>query len=261
MRNLISAAAMATCLVCAAPASAATVVLTGASTSTGLSTLYSGGGVNFSATALTYTSSLIPAVSAAVKYTEGLGVNPSGDDRHTIDNSGAYDFILLRFETPVALTGATFANLNWYNDGSPDTDATISFAPVNYSAIGQTYSASLGTSAANTLFSTAGATLYGNAFESDSTPLVNGYSARTFNTGANPNVSTVWMVGASIINSDRKIDSFKLKSITYGVPPSTAAVPEPATWGLLILGFGAIGGAMRRRTATVRVARASIRFA
>lgn len=25
------------------------------------------------------------------------------------------------------------------------------------------------------------------------------------------------------------------------------AVPEPATWGLLILGFGAIGGAMRRR--------------
>ena len=24
-----------------------------------------------------------------------------------------------------------------------------------------------------------------------------------------------------------------------------AAVPEPATWGLMILGFGAIGGAMR----------------
>lgn len=26
-----------------------------------------------------------------------------------------------------------------------------------------------------------------------------------------------------------------------------AAVPEPATWGLMIVGFGAIGGAMRRR--------------
>lgn len=29
---------------------------------------------------------------------------------------------------------------------------------------------------------------------------------------------------------------------------AAAAVPEPRTWGLLILGFGAIGGAMRRRT-------------
>lgn len=28
---------------------------------------------------------------------------------------------------------------------------------------------------------------------------------------------------------------------------SAAAVPEPATWGLMILGFGAVGGAMRRR--------------
>ena len=30
------------------------------------------------------------------------------------------------------------------------------------------------------------------------------------------------------------------------------AVPEPATWALMILGFGAVGGAMRRRT--VRIA-------
>ena len=29
-----------------------------------------------------------------------------------------------------------------------------------------------------------------------------------------------------------------------------AAVPEPATWALMILGFGAVGGAMRRRPAT-----------
>ena len=29
-----------------------------------------------------------------------------------------------------------------------------------------------------------------------------------------------------------------------------AGVPEPATWALMILGFGAVGGAMRRRTST-----------
>lgn len=28
---------------------------------------------------------------------------------------------------------------------------------------------------------------------------------------------------------------------------SPGAVPEPATWGLMILGFGAVGGALRRR--------------
>jgi hypothetical protein len=38
---------------------------------------------------------------------------------------------------------------------------------------------------------------------------------------------------------------------------TAGAVPEPATWGLMILGFGVIGGAMRRRRAgAVRVAHA-----
>ncbi len=33
-------------------------------------------------------------------------------------------------------------------------------------------------------------------------------------------------------------------------PAATAAVPEPATWGMMILGFGAIGAATRRRRFT-----------
>ena len=37
---------------------------------------------------------------------------------------------------------------------------------------------------------------------------------------------------------------------------TTAGVPEPATWGLMILGFGAVGGAMRRRKVAT-----SVRFA
>jgi hypothetical protein len=36
-------------------------------------------------------------------------------------------------------------------------------------------------------------------------------------------------------------------SINGNVTPLLAAVPEPATWGMMILGFGVVGGAMRRR--------------
>lgn len=45
-------------------------------------------------------------------------------------------------------------------------------------------------------------------------------------------------------------EGFALDDVRYGV----AAVPEPATWAFMILGFGAIGGAMRRqRKANVNV--------
>lgn len=50
-----------------------------------------------------------------------------------------------------------------------------------------------------------------------------------------------------------------LAQISYDYTPSaTVAVPEPASWAMMMLGIGAIGGAMRRRrsavTTTVRYA-------
>lgn len=35
--------------------------------------------------------------------------------------------------------------------------------------------------------------------------------------------------------------------IAWDVPPENLAVPEPGAWGLMILGFGLAGGALRRR--------------
>lgn len=40
----------------------------------------------------------------------------------------------------------------------------------------------------------------------------------------------------------------------FGPTITAQAVPEPATWALLILGFGAVGGAMRSRRASLSIA-------
>ena len=68
---------------------------------------------------------------------------------------------------------------------------------------------------------------------SATSPLSNGLVS--FSAGTGPLI-----VGASFHSST---NSFEFDNL------ATDAVPEPATWALMILGFGAIGGAMRRRKA------------
>jgi hypothetical protein len=63
-----------------------------------------------------------------------------------------------------------------------------------------------------------------------------------------------------------------MATIDTGVPPSfpsiggtasftAGVIPEPATWALFILGFGAVGHTMRRRSSKVRIAKAELNFA
>ncbi|KQT31992.1 hypothetical protein ASG29_09010 [Sphingomonas sp. Leaf412] len=42
-------------------------------------------------------------------------------------------------------------------------------------------------------------------------------------------------------------ETYNLDNLRFGVS-AAGGVPEPATWALMILGFGAVGGAMRRRS-------------
>ena len=45
----------------------------------------------------------------------------------------------------------------------------------------------------------------------------------------------------------QKFDSLKQVSINLANAPVTPGVPEPATWTMMIIGFGAVGGVMRKR--------------
>jgi len=62
--------------------------------------------------------------------------------------------------------------------------------------------------------------------------------------GVNLNGSVFWFDEPHLNQSDLYAE------IAFFYTP-TSAVPEPATWAMMIIGFGAIGGAMRRRRANV----------
>jgi hypothetical protein len=49
-------------------------------------------------------------------------------------------------------------------------------------------------------------------------------------------------------------ESWGLDNIVLSGTLVSAAVPEPATWAMMIAGFGVVGGAMRRRKATAAIA-------
>jgi hypothetical protein len=81
-------------------------------------------------------------------------------------------------------------------------------------------------------------------------------AAKTYAT----NAKTIWQpvsgIEIQIASSGRYQDQLFFTAL-----PCTPAVPEPATWGMMILGFGAIGSAMRYRwtKATINFAQTSPR--
>lgn len=89
---------------------------------------------------------------------------------------------------------------------------------------------------------------FGNYFITGPT-FVDGSGLR-FNTTATSNVSLFY---------DSNARSYRVNAINLGrsslVTATSAAVPEPGTWALLIAGFGLTGFALRRRTRQAATAR------
>ena len=122
-----------------------------------------------------------------------------------------------------------------------------------------------GLTAANTsgnAFVFGGGTLIGSACtQADS--FNTGYCDTIINLGTSPNLTfahtgstltlSIFAYGGGWQGGSDEAWAIDNLSVTLSGTP-TGGVPEPATWALLMLGFGAIGYSLRRRKATVRFA-------
>ena len=161
-------------------------------------------------------------------YSTGLGVTGVNDysganNYHQFDNARGYtDFVLLEFNRAVSLTGVTLNSYALGSSWSKDNDLAY-------------YNASSLTNPNLTAY--------------DAVPAawttVNGTGSNGYLSIGAAGASTKWLVGAAFIPTNDRDDGFKLATVK--VTELVGAVPEPATWAMMLLGFGAVGGAMRIR--------------
>ncbi|MEQ1883228.1 MAG: PEPxxWA-CTERM sorting domain-containing protein [Burkholderiales bacterium] len=173
-------------------------------------------------------------------YGAGLGVT-SGDENgsgntHTADNQNRYDFFVLQFDQAVSLVSGTFTPYSL--GGYLDTDATVGFGTTNTAWNSQPALNNKSYATLSGVFNGGFSTLTGNGTT----------NTRLLNPAAN--LGNIWLVGAAFNNADRRVDSFKFSNLTVS---GSSAVPEPATWAMMIFGFGMVGSAMRRRKVQTNV--------
>lgn len=195
---------------------------------------FSSGGVNVKAFAFSYNNSLTEGYLGQYGAS-GLGVintTDSGNNYHAVDNQSGNDFIMFVFDRAVNLSQAVLNPYQVTNNVSADNDAFVGYASLatSYGAVNES------TNFSSNLFSnlnSTGKNVQGNLGTGNLTSL---------NTGGT--YANVWIIGAAragYAGYDSKLDAFKLSSVTVN------AVPEPATWAMMISGFGVIGYSMRRR--------------
>lgn len=169
-------------------------------------------------------------------WSAGLGVtNGSGDNSHTVDNSGYLDFLLFQFDQVVELDMARF-NTGWHSMN--DTDATIGYDTTNlaYTTLPSWNGGPQSQLSALDFYSSnASGSGTGNS----------GNSYRDIN--PSDRTGNMWIIAASFDNPTeyryKKLDGFKLEKLTFTRPPP--GVPEPSTWAMLLVGFFGLGGALR----------------
>ncbi|MFS0773468.1 PEPxxWA-CTERM sorting domain-containing protein [Sphingomonas sp. 1P08PE] len=239
MNKLFAIAAAATTIVAAVPASATSFTfdttkagtVNSASAQT-YSTTVGKEALSMKASAWTVYNSSTAYSSSLKNYAQGLGVVNAYDNvnnnTHTIDNQNGIDFVVLQFSQAVTLTSSV---LNAFNiSGIADNDSTVAWGTA--------------TGAWNKDLNSSLLSLFAGSTNITG----NGKATQTYNFSTPGNI---WLIAASAANPDRNVDGFKLGSVTAA---TVAAVPEPATWAMMLVGFGMVGGAARYRRRGTKVA-------
>lgn len=239
MRKISTAIVALATLALAAPASAAEILFTGWTGTTSGGQTFTDGDVNVRVSAWSVDPDGIIHTAPLSGWSGGLYIrNGWNDSSHTVDNGGWNEFLLFQFDQSLELHDAEFNTGWWDSDWNyiNDTDATIGYGTVDLNALPYTSQPPLNGWQWSSFAS------FANPYGSDSS--VWGDDTRDINPVGN--AGNFWLIGASF--DDRyDNDGFKLKNLQYSVvPPPPPAVPEPATWLTMILGFGLVGGAMRR---------------
>lgn len=174
------------------------------------------------------------------QYTNyGLGLtNSSGDDSHTVDNSGRTDILIIQFDKAV-----TVSQLGFTAWGDTDVSYAIGVTNVAFnSALSFANWAALDAA-------------FGSFQEGNGNNMNDGtYFTRDVNSQASGNL---FFVSASLTQGNDYnwrtgnggSDYVKLYNLT-----ETPAVPEPASWAMMIGGLAVVGSAMRRRKTEVSFA-------
>lgn len=167
----------------------------------------------------------------------GFGVTSSGDyngnyNLHAVDNYGRYDFLVFQFDKAVEVesfkvTPYKISGKNYYDSdvsyGAGMSDVAWNASPFSGSGISELTDI-----------------IPLSDFVTDNT---NSNGARTV--GVSNGMGNLWVIGARFGRNDSEYDNFKVDKVEFSVV--TSAVPEPATWAMMIFGFGAVGASMRRR--------------
>lgn len=240
MRAFLGFLSIVAALVTPQAASAQTFTFTGSSATDGtdgnIRSFTTSGGLQVQASAWSMQGTTLERAYLGL-YSNGLGVTNDNEGNgsqalsHTTDNVGQSDFILFLFNRPVNISSARLVPYD-VSATANDNDALVSYA--NF-ALPFT-----STPTPVTLTSGVWTLLGANDYN------VSGNMTSPFSTSLNSTgyFGNAWIIGAAFPNPDRNDDGFKLKSINV-----VAAVPEPATWAMMLIGFGGIGASLRRRRA------------
>lgn len=177
----------------------------------------------------------------------GLGVT-SADELLTngmfrfdrVDNNNGFDFVLLQFDQIVTITSAILNQTSLLN-GTEDNESSVGAGMTNLP-----WNTRLDLSNASVFddlgisFNDVARSLPPDIFTRPDVPF-----------GLGGLAGNVWMIGANLHNDDTvtfgsitspSFDAFNIQRLTVN---TAGAVPEPASWAMMLIGFGVVGLGMR----------------